>query len=83
MECSKKIKLEQSYKIDGKKIKLARVEMDWSISKLADESGVTRKTIGEIERGSKVKVRFSTIEQIAATLGKDVNDFRKTLIKQK
>lgn len=74
MKCTKLIKQEHHLKIDSKKIKLARVEMGWTITKLADVSGVNRKTIGEIEKGTKKKVRFSTIKQIAENLNKEVED---------
>lgn len=74
MKCVKLIKQENHLKIDSKKIKLARVEMGWTITKLADISGVTRKTIGEIEKGTKKRVRFSTIKQIAENLNKEVED---------
>lgn len=53
MECTLQVKHEQYLNIDGAKVKIARVEKDWTISKLAEKSGVTRKTIGEIERGNK------------------------------
>lgn len=75
MECTKQIKQDQYFKIDGKKVKFARMEKDWTITRLAAESGVTRKTIGEIEKGYKKKIRFSTIDQIAITLGKQVEHF--------
>ncbi|HEO8421709.1 hypothetical protein ABW02_18475 [Niallia circulans] len=74
MKCTKLIKQEHHLKIDSKKIKLARAEMGWTITKLADVSGVNRKTIGEIEKGTKKKVRFSTIKQIAENLNKEVED---------
>ncbi|MFJ9386991.1 helix-turn-helix transcriptional regulator [Peribacillus sp. NPDC101481] len=75
MECFKLIKLEHYLKIDGRKIQVARAEKGWTITKLSDESGVTRKTIGAIEKGNKKKIRFSTIHQIALTLGKKVEYF--------
>jgi transcriptional regulator with XRE-family HTH domain len=75
MECIKQTKHEQFLKIKGKKVKLARVEKGWTLTQMADLSGVTRKTISEIENDNKKKVRFSTIEQIAITLEKRVEDF--------
>jgi transcriptional regulator with XRE-family HTH domain len=75
MECTIQVKHEQYLNIDGTKVKIARVEKDWTISKLAEKSGVTRKTIGEIERGKKKEIRPSTIQQIAITLDKQVEYF--------
>ncbi|WP_418789226.1 helix-turn-helix domain-containing protein [Priestia megaterium] len=53
MKYIKCIKQKYSFKIDGTKIKIARAEKGWTITKLAVESGITRKTIGEIEKGKK------------------------------
>lgn len=78
MECTKQIK----YEIEGKKVKVARAEKGWTITRLAKESGVTRKTIGEIEKGYKQRIRISTIEQIATTLGKSVEYFFNEPIKE-
>ncbi|MDQ0976731.1 transcriptional regulator with XRE-family HTH domain [Neobacillus niacini] len=75
MECTIQVKHEQYLSIDGMRVKIARVEKDWTITKLAEMSGVTRKTIGEIERGSKKRIRPSTIQQIAITLDKQVEYF--------
>ncbi|MGE6833661.1 helix-turn-helix domain-containing protein [Priestia megaterium] len=75
MRCTVQFMQEQYFKIDEKKIKVARAERGWTITKLSNESGVTRKTIGEIEKGSKVNVRFSTINQIAKALGKELEHF--------
>ncbi|WP_062349878.1 helix-turn-helix domain-containing protein [Bacillus kwashiorkori] len=75
MDCTVEITQRKNLKIDGTKIRLARVEKDWTISKLANESGVTRKTIGEIERGNKKRVRLSTIQQLAISLEKDIDYF--------
>ncbi|WP_218838257.1 helix-turn-helix transcriptional regulator [Bacillus sp. FJAT-45350] len=72
MLCIIKIKQEKHMEIDGKKVELARVARGWTITKLANESGVARKTIGEIEKGAKKRIRFSTINQIAQTLNKKV-----------
>ncbi|MCW4359521.1 helix-turn-helix domain-containing protein [Bacillus altitudinis] len=82
MQCTKQIKHEHFLTITGKKIKLARAEKGWTISKLAEISGVTRKTIGELERENKKRVRFSTIEQIAKTLDKNVEYFCTHIVKR-
>ncbi|MFE8064569.1 XRE family transcriptional regulator [Priestia aryabhattai] len=75
MECTEQIIERHYHKIDGKKVQVARAEKGWTITRLATESGITRKTIGEIEKGYKKKIRKSTIEQIAITLGKQVEYF--------
>ncbi|KSU78473.1 hypothetical protein AS030_21850 [Fictibacillus enclensis] len=74
MECKKEMIKEQYLKIDGIKVKISRAEKGWTITKLSNESGVTRKTIGEIEKGNKKRIRYSTINQIAITLDKKVED---------
>ncbi|MEN3776552.1 helix-turn-helix domain-containing protein [Priestia megaterium] len=75
MKCTVQITQEQYFKIDEKKIKIARAERGWTITRLSNESGVTRKTIGEIEKGNKINIRFSTINQIAKALGKELEHF--------
>lgn len=56
---------------------IARAEKGWTLSKLASESGVNRKTIGEIEKGSKKIIRSSTIDQLALSLEKPLEYFYK------
>lgn len=75
MKCTVQITQEQYFKIDERKIKIARAERGWTITKLSKESSVTRKTISEIEKGSKTNVRFSTINRIAEALGKELEHF--------
>ncbi|AEN91940.1 hypothetical protein BMWSH_5062 [Priestia megaterium WSH-002] len=75
MKCTIPINRDQYFKIDEKKVKVARAEKGWTITKLSKESGITRKTISEIEKGSKKNIRFSTINQIAKALGKDLEYF--------
>lgn len=72
MECTKQRKPE-FFLIDGKKIRSARIEKEMTLKKLSEISGVTRKTISEIENGKKRKIRFSTIDQIARALGKEID----------
>lgn len=71
MEC---VRL-QKFTVDGKKVKVARAEKDWTITLLAEKSGVTRKTIGQIERGTKRKIRWLTLLQLAETLEKPLEYF--------
>lgn len=75
MKCIVQTTQEQYFKINEKKIKIARAERGWTLTKLSKESGVTRKTISEIEKGSKTNVRFSTINKIVKALGKEVEQF--------
>ncbi|RKQ17491.1 helix-turn-helix transcriptional regulator [Ureibacillus endophyticus] len=63
--------------IDGRKVKIARAEKGWTLTRLASESGVSRKTIGEIEKGYKKIIRSSTIDQLALTLEKPLEYFYK------
>ena len=70
MDCKKQYIQEQSMQIDGNRIKIARAEKGWTISRLADQSGVTRKTISEIEKGQKKKIRYATLQYLANTLNK-------------
>jgi len=65
---------EVKYMLDKRKVRIARVEKDWSVSRLANESGINRKTISEIEKGIKERVRSSTVELLAYSLGKDIRD---------
>jgi transcriptional regulator with XRE-family HTH domain len=71
LECNKK----STYQIDRKKVKIARIERDWTIETLSKVSQVTRKTISEIERGKKKRIRFATMARIAAALEMEVDLF--------
>jgi transcriptional regulator with XRE-family HTH domain len=75
MECTLQVKHEHYLNIDGAKVKIARVEKDWTILKLAEKSGVTRKTIGEIERGNKKRIRLILLLYI--TFPKSLREIRR------
>lgn len=75
MKCKIQIKHERNLDINGDKVRVARAEKGWTITEMADKSGVTRKTIGQIEKGSKKGIRFSTIQQIAESLGRPIEYF--------
>lgn len=75
MECTEHIIEKYRHKVNGKALKVARAEKGWTITKLAVESGITRKTIGQIEKGNKKKIRKDTIDQLAKTLGKPIDFF--------
>ena len=55
------------------KMKLARVERDWSQEQLAEAVGVTRQTIGMIEAG-KFNPSLQLCIAICRALGKTLND---------
>lgn len=60
--------------IDGRKLMMARAEKGWNISDLADQSGVNRKTISEMERDNK-SVRATTLSKVAQSLDKPLHFF--------
>lgn len=45
MRCNQLIKHTRYLTVDGQKIKIARTKKNWTITRLAEHSGVTRKTI--------------------------------------
>ena len=55
------------------RIKIARIEKDLSQQELADLVGVTRQTIGLIEKG-KYNPTIKLCINIASTLGKTLNE---------
>lgn len=59
--------------MDNIKLKMARVENQLSQQELADQVGVTRQTIGLIEKG-KYNPTINLCINIAKTLGKTLND---------
>lgn len=61
-------------KIDGDKIRMARAEKGWSKTDLFLKSGVSRKTIYDMEINSK-EVRKATMARVAECLGKPVEYF--------
>lgn len=75
METIKVIK--ETYGIDSIKVRMARAEKGWTITKLSEASGIERHTISNIEKEKYRSIRFSTIEKIAKALGKTIEDFKK------
>lgn len=55
------------------RLRLARVEKEWSQEQLADAVGVTRQTIGMIEAGN-YNPSLSLCVSICRALGKTLND---------
>ncbi|MGM9925688.1 MAG: helix-turn-helix transcriptional regulator [Bacillus sp. (in: firmicutes)] len=64
-------------RVDGKRLRMARAEMDLSLTDLEDLSGVTRRTIRSIEKGEKDTYRATTIMKIAETLNKPLEYFEE------
>jgi putative transcriptional regulator len=57
----------------NKKIKIARIECDFSQEQLAEKVGVTRQTIGLIESGN-YNPSLNLCISICGTLGKTLNE---------
>lgn len=55
-------------KIFGANVRHHRRSAGWTLEQLAGEVGVSRETIGKIERGISAPL-FETVEKIASTLG--------------
>jgi len=55
------------------KVKIARIELDWSQEQLAEKVGVTRQTIGLIEAG-KYNPSLNLCISICKVLGKTLNE---------
>lgn len=54
------------------KIKEIRLEKGWSVPKLAEESGVSRRTIQDLEK--RGDCMLSTAARLAAVMGVTLND---------
>ena len=59
----------------GKRIKTLRSAKGWSTNRLADESGVSRAYVWQLETGGKAEPSFSIIEKLAHALGVCVSEF--------
>lgn len=62
----------------GVEVARRRKERGWSIDRLAEATGVHRKTIIEVEAG-RVAAKVSTIHGIAHALGADVGDLVRAM----
>ncbi len=51
-----------------------RSELGWSQQRLADESGVNKATINQIEKGRR-SPNVETLEKLAAAMGREMGDF--------
>jgi len=58
----------------GKRIKLARVEMDMTQAELAEATGILQKSISRYETGQALPT-LETLEKIAEVLGKSFGYF--------
>jgi len=64
--------MEQSQKVIGRKIHKHRRLRDWTLERLAQESGVQIMTISRVERGLN-KISYETIAALVNALGLDAN----------
>lgn len=67
-------------KIDPKKLKMARAMKGWTITKLAEESGVSRRALSFIENGRTTNVRMDNILRITEALGIKLSEIEETEI---
>ncbi|MEP9408547.1 helix-turn-helix transcriptional regulator [Peribacillus frigoritolerans] len=66
--------MKKTMKIDGKKLRMARAEKGWSKTDLFLQSGISRKTLYNIEH-SECGVRVATMAKLADCLGKPLEFF--------
>lgn len=66
--------MKKTMKIDGKKLRMARAEKGWSKTDLFLHSGISRKTLYNIEHSER-GVRVATIAKLADCLGKPLEFF--------
>jgi transcriptional regulator with XRE-family HTH domain len=57
----------------GRAIKVERERLGWSQYRLAEESGVSRPTIANIERGDTEGPQVDTLKKLALAMGIDVD----------
>lgn len=62
----------------GVEVARLRKDREWSIDRLAERTGVHRKTIIEVEAG-RVAAKVSTIHAIAHALEADLGDLVRTM----
>lgn len=55
-------------------LKRLRLELGWSQQRLADESGVNKATINQVEQGKR-SPSIATLESLARAMGAEVGDF--------
>lgn len=55
-------------------LKRLRNELGWSQQRLADESGVNKATINQVEQGKR-SPSIATLESLSAAMGQEVGDF--------
>jgi transcriptional regulator with XRE-family HTH domain len=59
----------------GEKIKALRIALGWSTGKLADEAGISRPYLWQLETGGKAHPSFEVLEKVARALGVGVSEF--------
>ncbi len=63
--------LKQSGYYEGQEIKQIRIAHCWSVATLENESGISKDTIGRIERECAVKPKIETLQALAKSLKVD------------
>ncbi len=59
----------------GEKLRILRTAKGWSSGKLAEESGVSRAYLWQLETGGKDNPSFDVLAKLASTLGVSVSEF--------
>ena len=59
----------------GERIRMLRTAKAWSSGQLAEESGVSRAYLWQLETGGKDKPSFDVLERLARALGVSVSEF--------
>jgi len=67
----------EKFRVYPLKFKVARVIKGFTLDRLAQEAGITRKTISKIENGKCFYISSRTYNKLVSSLGQD-EDFFKT-----
>jgi len=59
---------QQQIKAIGRAFRIARLDLDLQLQQIAEASGVSRLTIGKIEKGTLANVSLETLNRIATAL---------------
>ena len=68
--------MQQSFEVDGQKLRQLRVEMALSLRALKERSGVAYDTINKLENGHR-PARLVTIRKLADALGVEPKELMK------
>ena len=64
----------------GETIRRLRCAKGWSSGELADESGVSRAYLWQLETGGKTQPSFAILEKLAKALGVPVSEFSEVKV---